>query len=80
MKYGTSSVTPTPAQLRVLSAWRRLEDKLGYPPSVRQVAYEAGLSSHNSAYEHLFSLAEQGCLIHVPYRGFFSPRGCRSAA
>ena len=50
----------TPAQERVYRAIAELERKLGYAPTVRQVAERAGLASTSTTHAHLMHLLAAG--------------------
>lgn len=56
----------TKRQLEVLRTLYRLSRELSYPPSVRELAEEMGLSSPSSVKHHLDVLTERGYLRRAP--------------
>lgn len=56
----------TKRQQEVLATLYRLSRELSYPPSVRELAHEMGLSSPSSVQHHLDVLIEKGYLRRVP--------------
>lgn len=58
----TREGSPTRAQLRVLGAFADLEQTLGWPPSMREVANRCGFKSINAIVEAYERLACRGLL------------------
>ncbi len=58
----------TPRQRRILQVIRESVEQQGYPPSVRELAAKAGLSSTSSVSYQLKSLQERGFLRRDPNR------------
>lgn len=57
---------PTPAQARVLEAFRALRKKQGRPPTVRELGRKLGLSSTRTVHDHLKALEAAGLLERQP--------------
>jgi repressor LexA len=66
----------TQRQREVLEALRRLHDRHGFAPSLREVAGEVGLASVSSVHAHVVKLTERGLVERRPGQ----PRTVRRAA
>jgi hypothetical protein len=64
----------TDAQERIRRAIRELTDAAGYPPSIREIAVAAGLSSPSSVAYHLRTMEQHGIVTHAPGRARSYPR------
>jgi repressor LexA len=64
----------TRRQREVLDALRRLHERDGFAPSLREVASEVGLRSASSVHGHVVTLAERGLIERRPGR----PRSLRA--
>lgn len=60
--------TVTARQLRILRFIRAYVISNGYPPSVREIGQECGLSSTSSVHHHLRRLADKGFVRQAPGR------------
>jgi SOS-response transcriptional repressor LexA len=58
----------THRQRLVLHAVHSLTRRRGYPPSLREITEETGLSSHGSVRWHLQQLEQNGLLVRSPGR------------
>jgi repressor LexA len=56
----------TQRQREVLEALRRLHDRHGFAPSLREVAGEVGLASVSSVHAHVVKLTERGLVERRP--------------
>lgn len=54
--------TATPRQLEVLKAIQRLKAKRGFPPTIRELGDDLGISSSHGVACHLGALIERGLL------------------
>ncbi|WP_346771598.1 hypothetical protein [Actinacidiphila oryziradicis] len=64
----------TDTQERIWRAIRELTDAAGYPPSIREIAVAAGLSSPSSVAYHLRTMEQHGIVTHAPGRARSYPR------
>lgn len=64
----------TGRQREVLDALRRLHQRDGFAPSLREVAAEVGLASASSVHAHVVTLADRGLVERRPGR----PRALRA--
>ncbi len=58
----------TPRQRRVLEVIRDSVQRRGYPPSMREIGEEVGLTSTSSVSHQLAALQRKGCLRRDPHR------------
>ncbi len=56
------SITPTPAQQRILTFITTFQEENGYPPTIRQILAGLGLNSTGSMAWHLRNMTESGLL------------------
>lgn len=58
----------TERQRQVLDALRRLHDRSGYPPTLREIGDEVGLTSASSVVLHVRALEAHGLAERIPGR------------
>jgi repressor LexA len=59
---------PSPKQKRILRYIDRFREKNGFPPTLREICKQFGISSTNGARYHLHRLREMGYVEISPYR------------
>lgn len=61
-----ADVTLTPRQREILDVIDRYQRDRGFPPSVREIGAEVGLTSPSTVHAHLATLEKLGCLRRDP--------------
>lgn len=58
----------TERQHQVLDALRRLHERSGFPPTIREIGDEVGLASSSSVVAHVRVLEDRGLAERIPGR------------
>jgi len=59
--------SPSPRQTQVLQIIARHMDERGYPPTLREIAAECGLSTARAPHNLVLALERHGCIHRTPH-------------